>query len=502
MTTRASTLVPLANAYASGGTATATAPSYDRSTVTAGIAHIGVGNFHRVHQGIYLDDLLSARDDHNEWGIVGIGLRSADTSIAKARAYAYAAQNGLYSVTLYDEAGTQHSRIVGSMVEYIYGPDDPEAAVARLTDPAIRIVSLTITEGGYNLDETTGVFRTEDAEVVADLGGDVPQTVFGVLVEALRRRRDAGIAPFTVMSCDNLRGNGDTARTATVGYARAVSDELAEWIDHNVSFPNSMVDRIAPTVSAETRQRLQDATGLDDGVPALTEEYRQWVLQDEFPTGRPAWEALGVQLRPDVETFEAIKGRLLNASHMLLSYPGALLGYTWVSQAAGDERIAELLRTFMAVDAAPLLDAPHDVDLTGYQSMVVGRFANPNVPDTVLRVAHDGAAKLPVFHRATAEGLIAAGADPRRSAFLLATFRKYIGGVDETGATFEVNEPHLAAADWALLTESDPLAALEAGPFKAWNLTASPVFGDHYRTIVTLLDEHGVGAAIDYALGH
>jgi mannitol 2-dehydrogenase len=493
-------LLPVTEAFAAGGTPQVSAPRYDRSTITAGIAHIGVGNFHRVHQGFYLDDLLTTRDDHNHWGIVGIGLRDLDSSKAKARAYTYEKQHSLYTVTLFTEAGQRQSRIVGSMIEYLYGPDDPAAVVRRLVDPAIRIVSLTITEGGYNLDEDTGEFRLDDPAVAEDLTREHPETVFGVLTAALAARRANGTPPFTVMSCDNLRASGDTARTAVVGFARAVDPVLAEWIATEVAFPNSMVDRIAPSVSEETRDRLNAITGLDDGVPALTEEYRQWVLQDHFPTGRPAWEDLGVQLREDVEEFEAIKGRLLNASHMLLSYPAALAGYRWVAEAASDPAVAELLTRFMSIDAAPLLRPPADVSLEAYQSMVVGRFANPNLPDTVLRVAHDGAAKLPVFHRATATGLIAEGRDPRREALLLAAFRRYIRGVDDHGKAFEVHEPHLADADWPLLRSDNPLKALQSSPFAAWKLTDSAAFVEKYTTVAAILDSDGIHAGIAYAL--
>lgn len=493
-------LVPITTALAEGGTPATAVPGYDRSRLTAGIAHIGVGNFHRVHQGVYLDDLLAARTDHGEWGIVGIGLRDGNPARAEAHARAYRTQDCLYTVTWYASDGRTASRIVGSMVEYLHGPADPAAVVTRLTDPAIRIVSLTITEGGYNLDEQTGQFRLDDPAVGDDLDRENPETAYGVLTAALAARRQAGIAPFTVMSCDNLRHNGDTARTAVAGYAAAVDPELAQWITDNVAFPNSMVDRIAPTVSAETRAELNTATGIDDGVPALTEEYRQWVLEDNFPTGRPAWEELGVQLRPDVAAFEAVKGRLVNAAHMLLAYPAVLAGYRQVAEAAADPAIAVLLTRFMAADAAPLLDAPAGVSLADYQAMVVRRFANPYLPDTVLRVAHDGAAKLPVYHRATAEGLLAAGGDLRRVALLLAAFRRYTGGRDDHGNTFEVTEPHLAETDWPLLRSPDPLDALATSPFAAWGLADSPAFVAEYAAATGLLETAGIHAAIRHAL--
>ncbi len=491
--------VTITAADAAGGTPATAGGRYDRGALTAGIAHIGVGNFHRVHEAVYVDELLATSQDHRDWGIVGIGLRAGESQTAQAAAFAE--QDGLYTVTAYRNDGAFDSRIVGAMIEYLHGPSDPQAVVTRLTDPAIRIVSLTITEGGYNLDEATGEFRLDDPEVVADLERAVPQTVFGVLVAALRLRREAGTPPFTVLSCDNLRSNGATARTATVGYARAVSDELADWIAANVAFPNSMVDRIAPTVSAETRDRLDEVTGIADRIPALTEDFGQWVLEDDFPTGRPAWDRVGVQLRPDVEVFEAIKQRLLNASHMLLAYPAALLGYRWVHEAASDDGIAALLRTFMAQDSAPLLDPPADVDLAAYQATVLARFANPYVPDTVLRVAHDGAAKLPVFHRAIAQGLLEHGRDPRRTALLLATFRRYLTGVDDAGESFAVQEPHLSEADLALLRDPDPVQALSASPFAAWGLRESADFMSAYLASVELLARNDTRAAVEQALG-
>jgi mannitol-1-phosphate/altronate dehydrogenase len=431
---------------------------------------------------------------------VGIGLRDGNPARAEAHARAYREQDCLYTVTWYASDGRTASRVVGSMVEYRHGPADPAGVVTRLTDPAIRIVSLTITEGGYNLDEQTGQFRLDAPAVVADLARETPETAYGVLTAALAARRQAGTAPFTVMSCDNLRHNGDTARTAVAGYAAAVDPELARWITDNVAFPNSMVDRIAPTVSAGTRTGLLAATGIDDGVPALTEEYRQWVLEDNFPAGRPAWEDLGVQLRPDVAAFEAVKGRLVNASHSLLAYPGVLAGYRQVAEAAADPAIAALLTRFMTADAAPLLDAPAGVSRTDYMATVVPRFANPYLPDTVLRVAHDGAAKLPVYHRATAEGLLAAGGDLRRVALLLAAFRRYAGGIDDHGRTFEVAEPHLSEADWPLLRSPDPLDALAASPFAAWRLAGSPAFVTGYLAAARLLETAGIHAAIRSAL--
>jgi mannitol 2-dehydrogenase len=482
-----------------GSSPTVTVPKYDRSALKAGMAHIGVGNFHRVHQATYLDDLLHTRADQSEWGILGIEL--LDDALAVSRARAFLTQDKLYSFTAFSPEGDPASRVNGSMVDYLHAPRDPAGVVRALIDPAIRVVTMTITEGGYNLDEQTGEFDLRAPEIVADLVASHPRTTFGILTAALRTRRSAGVAPFTIVSCDNLRSNGHTARTATVGFAAATDSAFARWIEDNVAFPNSMVDRIAPTVGSAVQAWLNGITGIADGAPVTSENFKQWVLEDIFPTGRPAWEEVGVELRGDVAAFEAIKGRLINASHMLMSYPAALVGYERVSEAASDPLVAQLLDCFMAVDAAPLVTAPRDVSLEDYRKQIVPRFANPNVPDTVLRVAHDGGAKLPIFHRATAEGLIALGRDVRREALLLAAFRQYVGGVDENGVSFEVKEPHLHEEDWPLLRSSDPLEALKASPFFAWGLGGSADFVTAYTAAVRTLASDGVHAAIRQALG-
>ncbi len=492
-------LTPITRVGRAGTSAPVTLPAYDRSELTVGMAHIGVGNFHRVHQATYLEELLHLRDDHSRWGILGIEL--LEDRLATHRAHAFAAQDNLYSFTSFSPDGERRSRVNASMVRYLWAPRDPVAVVQALADPAVKIVTLTVTEGGYNLDEHTGEFDLGNAEISADLERANPRTTFGILTAALKARREAGAPPFTIASCDNLRSNGHTARTATVGYAAANDPALAEWISGNVAFPNSMVDRIAPTVDDVLTGRINAITGISDAVPVVSESFREWVVEDAFPAGRPAWEDLGVELRGDVAAFEAIKGRLINASHMLMSYPSVLLGYEYVAQAAGDPLIAELLTYFMAEDAAPLLSAPKGVSLEEYQRMIVPRFANPNVPDTVLRVAHDGGAKLPIFHRATAEGLLKAGKDVRREALLLATFRGYMGGKDENGAAFSVEEPHLRDEDWTLLRSSDPLEALRSSPFSAWGLSESAAFTEAYLAGVSTLESLGVRAAVRQALG-
>jgi len=466
-------------------------PGYDRDAVTAGIAHIGVGNFHRVHEALYVDACLHL-PNQSKWGIVGIGL--GDSVGARTKASAYAAQNYLYTVTEYSTDSTVSSRLVGAMINYLHAPADPEAVLAQLSAANIRIVSLTITEGGYNLDEATGEFKVDDPDVQHDLHAAAPRTAFGYITEALRRRRAHGIPAFTVMSCDNLRSNGDSTRTAILGFAAAKDPELAAWISANVTFPNSMVDRIAPAVTAEVKQKVNDQTGVKDQMPAIAETFTQWVLQDDFPAGRPAFEQVGVELRNDVAAFEAIKGRMLNACHMLLVYPALLSGHRLVHEAMTDTTMVDLLRHFLELDVIPHIEGPQGVSLDDYAAAVLERFANPAVGDQLLRIAGDGASKLPTFHAKTINILLAGHHDVRREALVVAGFRQYTRGADDLGHSYDVDEPHLTQIDRALLNSDDAREALRIRPFASLNLADHQEFVEQYLFLVAQIDTIGMAA--------
>lgn len=473
-------------------------PGYDRSLVTPGIAHIGVGNFHRVHQAVYVDRCLHL-PGQNHWGIIGIGL--GDTPDGRAKAAAFQAQDNLYSVTEYDNDGAPTTRVVGAMIGYLHAPADPAAVLAQLADPAIRIVSLTITEGGYRIDERSGGLDTDDPDIAADLRTSPPRTVYGYLTEALRRRRDSGRPAFTVVSCDNLRGNGDTTRHALLDFARAQDPELAGWIAEAVSFPNSMVDRIAPTVTDAVRAKVIRSSGVSDDLPAVAESYLQWVVQDRFPAGRPALDQVGVELREDVATFEAVKGRMLNACHMLLCYPGLLMGYRLVHEAMADPRLVALLQQFLDRDVIPHVVGPPGVALPDYAAGVLRRFANPAVGDQLLRIATDGATKIPTFHASTIAVLTAGRFDVRREALLLALYRRYLRGVDDDGATFDLDEPRLDRADRQLLTSPNPADALRSRAFQSLGLDADTHFRRAYDDLVLALDRQGTAATIAELVG-
>jgi mannitol-1-phosphate/altronate dehydrogenase len=469
-------------------------PSYDRSRLRPGIVHFGVGNFHRVHQAVVIETCLH-HTGHEDWAICGVGL--LDGPAARAKAQAYRAQDNLYTVTELTSPTPRETQVIGAMVEYLHAPANPEAVLARLADPATRIVSLTITEGGYNIDEATGKFRLDTPDVASDLAGGAPRTVFGYIVAGLARRRAAGLPPFTVMSCDNLQRNGDTSRKAVISFARALDGDLADWIDSEGAFPNSMVDRIAPQVPEEDRRRIVAATGVDDLVAATCETYTKWVVEDRFCAGRPKLELGDVVFSDEVGAYVAVKGRLSNAAHMLMCYPSLLMGSRFVDEGMRDPRIPRLLQNFWDLDSRRLVEPPADYSTETFTAKVIERFANPAIKDTLLRVAGDGASKINVFHGKTIGQLIADKADLTREAFLLACFARYLGGVDDKGVSYDIFEPQIAAADWKLVRGGGPLAVLDIAAFRGLGLKRSPAFIEIYQALSKLLAEKGTAATLD-----
>ena len=337
-------------------------PSYDRGEVGIGIVHFGVGGFHRAHQAMYIDRLLE-KGVANEWGICGVGVMPADRKMKEV----LDAQDGLYTLVLENPDGSRDARVIGSIVDYRYAPDDPEAVIELLAAPTTHIVSLTITEGGYNVEN----INPDDV------------SVFGLVAEALARRRDRGIASPTIVSCDNIEGNGDVAREAFTSYAERLHPGLAEWISTNTRFPNSMVDRITPATTAEVIAGVKDDFGVEDQWPVVAEPFTSWVLEDDFSDGRPPLEDVDALLVDDVTPYELMKLRLLNASHQSLCYFAYLSGYRLVHDAAGDSLFAEFLMRYMDTEATPTLRPVPGIDLPDYKRTLIGRFANPGVRDTI-----------------------------------------------------------------------------------------------------------------------
>ncbi|MEO7261063.1 MAG: mannitol dehydrogenase family protein [Jatrophihabitantaceae bacterium] len=429
-------------------------PGYDRGQVSVGIVHFGVGGFHRAHEAMYLDRLMNdgrARD----WGICGVGVLPGDRRMADA----LAAQDYLYTLVVKHPDGALEPRVIGSIVDYLFAPENPEAVIERMADPAIRIVSLTVTEGGYNIHAVTGEFDSENPGVRRDLEpGAVPSTTFGLVTEALVRRRDRGLAPFTVLSCDNIQGNGDVARRAFAAFATLREPALGEWVAREVSFPNSMVDRITPVTTDEDRAELARRFGVEDRWPVVCEPFTHWVAEDRFAS-RPPLDEAGVQLVADVEPYELMKLRLLNASHQALCYFGYLSGYRFVHEATQDPLFAEFLLTYMDSEATPTLKPVPGIDLHAYKSTLIERFSNGQVRDTVARLCAESSDRIPKWLLPVIRANLDTGGSVTLSAAVVASWARYAEGVDEDGNPIEVVD-RLADTVTAAAREQrrDPLA--------------------------------------------
>ncbi|KPA84606.1 putative mannitol dehydrogenase [Leptomonas pyrrhocoris] len=472
--------------------------AYDRRRITPGIVHFGVGQFCRGHLFRYTQHLLevSAKENHqyDSWGIVGVNVIKGERE--REMWQDFKKQDCMYSVTLCPTKGPHTTEIIGSMLDYVYAPEQHQKVLDYLADPRIRIVSLTVTEGGYNIDEVKNCFNLADKAVKADLANPAqPHTTFGYIVEGLRLRRERKIEPFTVMSCDNLRHNGDVAKKAILGYAGARDAELCRWIEANVCFPNSMVDRITPATTPAMRTHLNKLTGLDDLQPVIGEDFNQWVIENRFRV-RPPWERVGQELTDNVAGYENTKVRILNSSHLMLTFSGLLLGYRMVHEALGDADIHRLVANSLENDVLPTLDSP--MDKVAYKNKVLSRFMNPAIADQLLRIAGDGCSKVQVFWTNNVVALLKNKRDLSNFAFGLACFLAYLEGKDCKGATFPVIEPKLDPKWKELIASSNLSAPLSLNAFDSWRsldhaeLDAQIV---HFRK---LIKEKGVRAAMPF----
>jgi mannitol 2-dehydrogenase len=418
-----------ASTLADLGHAGVAVPTYNREHVTTGIVHFGVGGFHRAHEAMYVDRLM---DDGNalDWGITGVGLLPGDRRMHEV----LHAQDCLYTLVVKDPDGTMHPRVIGSIVDYLFGPDDPEAVLRVMSDPRTRIVSLTITEGGYLVNQSTGEFDADDPSIQLDLQpGAVPSTAFGYIVEALVRRRAAGVPPFTVMSCDNIPGNGEVAHKMIGAFARLKDADFADWFEEHVAFPNSMVDRITPVTTEHDKAMIYQRFGVEDGWPVVCEPFTQWVLEDHFPEGRPPFDQAGAQLVPDVEPYELMKLRLLNASHQALCYLGYLSGYRYAHEVCSDPLFVGFLLGYMDQEATPTLAPVPGVDLTAYKHQLIERFANPEIRDTLARLCAESSDRIPKWLLPVVRRELELDGPIRRSALVVAAWARYAQGVDEDG---------------------------------------------------------------------
>ncbi|MEI4484753.1 mannitol dehydrogenase family protein [Frigidibacter sp. MR17.14] len=410
-------------------------PAYDRAGLTPGIIHVGCGNFHRAHMAVYLDDLFATGAGH-DWAILGAGVREGD---ARMRAVLQG-QDYLSSVIeLAPEAKT--ARVIGAMTGFV--PVEPGNAglIAAMSDPAIRIVSLTVTEGGYYIDPKTGTFSPVHPDIRKDAANPAaPDTVFGAITAALKARRAEGVPAFTVMCCDNVPHNGHVTRDAVVGLAQLSDPELAAWIAAEVAFPNSMVDRITPATGPKERD-LAASFGLQDAAPVTCEPFRQWVMEDNFPTGRPALEDVGVTFTPHVDKFETMKIRILNGGHAIIAYPAGLRDIHFVHEAMADPQVRAFLDKIETDEILPIVPPVPGTDLNDYKALIIDRFSNPEVADTVRRLCLDGSNRQPKFIIPSIRDCLAAGRDATGLILLSALWCRYCYGTSESGAVIEPNDP-------------------------------------------------------------
>lgn len=438
-------------------------PAYDPARLSTGIVHLGIGAFHRAHQAVYTDAVLA---EDPSWGILGVSLRSPDTRDALAP------QDWLYSVSAVDGSGARR-RVIGASTGVVVAPETPALVRRRLADETVRIVSTTVTEKGYSHDPATGRLREDDPDIRRDLAHlDRPRTTLGTLVAGLRARRAAGIAPFTVLACDNLPANGRTLRGLVVRFAELVDPDLGRWVADEVRFPSTMVDRIVPATTDADRASVAEALGLEDAWPILTEPFTQWVVEDDFGHGRPAWEKVGAEFVADVAPYELMKLRLLNGSHSTLAYLGYLMGHETVAAAIGEPALAALIEGLMAEESAPTLPALA-VDLAGYRADLLARFRNPALKHRTWQIAMDGSQKLPQRLLGTIRDRLAAGAPIDRLALGVAAWMRYVTGVDEQGRPIDVRDP-LAARLRGLADAAGPVASRLAPEL----LGVREVFGD------------------------
>ncbi|WP_293916210.1 MULTISPECIES: mannitol dehydrogenase family protein [unclassified Sphingobacterium] len=471
--------------------------NYDRNTIQSGILHIGVGNFHRAHQAFYTDQLLGD-EDQRQWGICGACLLPADEKLVRN----LRSQQLDYTLTVCGRDSEHEIYRIGSLSELFWAGEDQQELLQKIADSAIRIITLTITEGGYNLDKVTNEFMLDDERIKYDLNHPAnPSTVFGFIAEGLRQRKVKGNGGVTILSCDNLQHNGNTARRAFSTFIAAQDPELAEWMETNVTFPNSMVDRITPATTKEDIERLNSKSGIDDKAPIYCEDFIQWVIEDNFIAGRPAWERVGVEFTDDVSTYENMKLSLLNASHTLLSYPSFLIGYRKVDEAMQDKEIVKFVRDFMDTDITPHVPAPVGIDLKEYKQTLLERFANPAVSDQISRLCFDGISKFPVYIMPNLIKMIKDDQELSRVAFLIASYRHYLKyQTDDNQQPFEIAEPWLTAEDRERTDSPDPVDFLRISAFRSTDLTTVSSFVNLYSGFTDSILKKGVKAVLQSIL--
>ncbi|WP_243730747.1 mannitol dehydrogenase family protein [Rubellimicrobium sp. CFH 75288] len=480
----------LSNAALSRLPAAVRVPRYDRAALSPGIVHIGVGNFHRAHLAWYTHRLFDEGRDH-DWAIIGSGVRPQDAAMRDR----LAAQDWLSTLIELDPAG-ERAEVIGPMIDFLPVEEGHAPLIARLADPAIRIVSLTVTEGGYFIDPATGGFDADHPDIRHDAAHpDRPRTAFGAIVAGLARRRAAGHTPFTGLSCDNLQGNGHALARAVLSLARLSDPGLADWIERHGAFPNSMVDCIVPATGPREIEAAR-RHGIEDAAPVTHENFRQWVLEDHFPAGRPSWEAVGATFSDDVAAFEAMKLRIINAGHQIIANPGEVLGLSLIAECMAHPLIAGFLARVTRDEIAPLVRPVPGMTPLAYAELAARRFANPAVRDTVRRVAFDGSSRHPGFVLPTIRDALREGRPVSGLALAEALWARMCEGTREDGTAIEPNDPHWPALQAAArAARSDPRAWLAQRAIYG-DLAEAPAFAAAFGPWLDRIWRDGVATAL------
>ena len=470
-------------------------PSYRRDQLSPGIVHIGVGNFHRAHQALYMDRLFNKGLNH-DWAITGTGVQPADVKMYDA----LRAQDQL-STVVEQEAATSTARVTGAMTGFIR-PGDTAAILAQLAHPSTRIVSLTVTEGGYFIDPATGIFNPQAPEIQRDAANpDAPLTAFGLIAKGLGLRRAAGLRPYTVMCCDNIPHNGAVTRSAVAGLAGLSNPDLAEWIKAEAAFPNAMVDRITPATSDRERAHLAEHYGIADRWPVYCEEFIQWVLEDNFSNGRPALEEAGAEFVSDVTPYEFMKIRILNGGHASIAYAGTLLDVHFVHDAMAHPLIGGFFAKVEQEEIVQTVPPVPNTNLHGYYELIKRRFSNPKIGDTIPRLAFDGSNRQPKFIVPVIADRLKTGAGIRGLALESALWCRHCAGKTASGKIIEKCDPNWERLNAkAESARHDPLEWLGMADIYG-DVGRAPVMRDAFSAALTAVWAHGPAAAITDYLG-
>ncbi|WP_276168201.1 mannitol dehydrogenase family protein [Zobellia alginiliquefaciens] len=463
-------------------------PQYDRSALKTGIVHVGIGGFHRSHEAYYTNQLL--HDPANsDWGICGIALLDFDTKIYNT----LKEQDGLYTLIVKELDGTLTKKIIGSIVEYLFAPENPTQVIEKMASTDVKIITLTITEGGYNYNEATGSFDFTNPLVQQDLEHpQAPKTIFGYLTQALKLRKERGLPGCTIQSCDNIQGNGHMTERMLLSFVHMAEPDLVPWIKSNVSFPNAMVDRITPATSEKDITLLKDTSGIEDAWPVVCEPFKQWVIEDDFISGRPAWENVGAQFVEDVVPYEKMKLSLLNAGHSVLGILGALIGYETIDESVQNKAIQTFLHSYMDEEVSPTLGDLEGVDLKKYKQSLLQRFGNIYIKDQIDRICSESSAKIPIFILPTVNAQLENDGPIEHAAFVIAAWAIYSAGVDEQGNPLNIKDAlESLLKEKALVAKDSPASFLEIESVFG-KLNQSKRFVDSYSAAYQNILKYGV----------